>query len=322
MNTRDLVFAVCALWWSTNSVHAQDYPARPIRVIVPAGPGGGPDVTTRIVTTVLSQQMGIQLVVDNRPGGSGVIGTELIARASPDGYTIGQGNFPTLVTNRHVLAKLPYDPDRDLQLVSQINWTFNILAVSPALPVKSVRELIEYARKYPGKVLFASSGVGTSLHLTGELLKRMTGTQMIHVPYKSAQQGVTDLITGQVQVMFDNAPSIGVRVRAGRVHGLAVTTLRRSPAYPDLPTVAESGVPDFEFMGFSGIVAPSGLSKTIVNRLNAEVNRALASTTVKDRYAAIGNQPTGGTPEAFAALVRREVAKWGEVIKGAGIRAD
>ena len=266
--------------------------------------------------------MGKQFVVDNRPGASGSIGTDLIARATADGYTIGNGNFPTLVTNRSILPKLPYDPDRDIQPVAMTVVAPNMLAVALSLPVKSVQELIDHARKYPGKLLFASSGNGTSLHLAGELLKRRTGTQMTHVPYKAAQQGITDMIGGQIHLMFDNVQSIGPHARSGRVRGLAVTTLQRLSAYPELPTVAESGVPNFEVVPFGGIVAPSGVSKSIVNRLNAEVNKALASSSVKEKFGALGVMPTGGTPEEFAAYIKREVIKWTEVIKGANIKAD
>ena len=301
---------------------AADYPDRPVRVIVASAPGGGPDVGTRIIVAELTRQMGQQFVVDNRPGATGLIGTEMIARATPDGYTIGNGYSATLAMNRSILPKLPYDPDRDIQPVSQYSLAPNILAVTLSLPVKSVQELIDHARKNPGKLLFASSGNGTSLHLSGELFKRMTGTQMTHVPYKAAQQGITDMIRGQIHLMFDNVPSIGPHVRGGRVRGLAITSTKRSSSYPELPTVSESGVPNFEVVPFGGMVAPGGLSKTIVNRLNTEVNKALATSAVKEKFAVLGNVPAGGTPEEFAAFIKLEVIKWAEVIKGANIKAD
>ena len=316
-----LIFAVCAVL-TMKTVVAADYPDRPVRFIVPAAPGGGPDVINRLVAAELTRQMGKQFVVDNRPGASGSIGTEIIARAAPDGYTIGNGNSATLVTNRFFLSKLPYDPDRDIQPVAQHVITPLILAVGLSLPVKSVPELIELARKNPGKLRFASSGNGSSAHLGGALFKRMTGTQMTHIPYKAAQQGVTEIIGGQEQLMFENVASIGVHVRSARVRGLAITTAKRSPSYPDLPTVAESGVPNFEVMVWGGIVAPRGVAKDIINRLNLEINKALATSTVKEKVDVLGNVLTGGTPEEFAAFIKREMVKWAVVIKDANIKAD
>ena len=301
---------------------AADYPDRPVRVIVPSAPGGAPDVTTRIVVAELTRQMGQQFVVDNRPGASGIIGTELTVRGTPDGYTIGQANLTTLVNNRIFMPKLPFDLDRDLQPISQYFLTSNILAVTLSLPVKSVQELIEYARKNPGKLLFASSGNGTSMHLSAELFKHLTGTQMTHVPYKAAQQGVADLIGGQVQLMFDSTSSIGAQVKAGRVRGIAVTGAKRSPTYPELPTVAESGVPNFEMTAWGGFAAPSGVPKTIVNRLSVEVNKALATPAVREKFAANGSVPAGNTPEEFTALIKRELTKWAEVVRSANIRVD
>lgn len=296
-------------------------PERPIRVIVPSTAGAAPDLSVRILVVELTRQMRTPFVVDNRPGASGLIATELIARATPDGYTIGQGNIQTLATNRGFLPKFPYDPDRDIQPVSQIAVNPNILGVTLSLPVTSVQELIAYARRNPGKLLFAGSNA-SSPHLAGELFKRMTGTQMTHVPYKGVPQAVTDMIGGQVHLMFGNASVMGPHVRGGRVRGLAVTSAKRSSAYPELPTVAESGVPDFEVVAWGGFIAPAGVPKAIVDRLNVELNKALAASTVKEQFAATGNVPTGSTAEEFGALIKREVVKWAEVIKSAGIKAD
>lgn len=301
---------------------AADYPDRPVRIIVPSAAGGAPDVTTRIVAAELTRQMNQQFVVDNRPGASGVIGTELTVHATPDGYTIGQANLTTLVNNRIFMAKLPFDLDRDLLPISQYFQSFNILAVNPSLPVKSVTELIEYARRNPGKLLFASSGNGTSMHLSGELFKHLTGTQMTHVPYKAAQQGVADLMAGQIQLMFDTASSIGPQVKASRVRGIAVTSIKRSTAYPELPTIAEAGVPKFDMTVWGGFAAPAGVAKTTVQRLSVEINKALASPTVKEKFAANGSVPAGNTPEEFATQIKRELARWSEVVRSANIRVE
>ena len=246
-----------------------------MRYIVPSAPGGSPDITARIVTGELARQLGQQVVVDNRIGASGIIGTELIARATPDGYTIGQGLAPALAILRSLQAKLPYDPDRDFQMVAQMYFTPNLLAVTAALPVRSVQDLVEHARRHPGTLLYGSSGNGTTFHLSAELFKLMTGTQMSHVPFKGVQFAFTDLAAGRIQVLFDSVASIGPHVRAGRVRGLAVTSLKRSRSHPELPTVAEAGVPGFEVISWAGVIAPAALPRTLVQRLNAEVNKAL-----------------------------------------------
>lgn len=316
-----LVYAFVGTLTATRAVGV-DYPDRPVRVIVSSAPGGGPDVAARIVVAELTRQMGKQFVVDNRPGASGVIGTEMVARAASDGYTIGEGRTATLAINRLLLTRLPYDPDSEIQPVAQYSVVPHLLAVALSLPVKSVEELTAYARKTPGKLLFVSTGNASPLYLAGELFKHLTGTRMTHVSYKGTQQGITEMITGEVHVIFDNVASIGPHVRAGRVRGLAMTTAKRSPAFPELPTVAESGVPNFEMIGWAGIVAPAAVSKTIVNRLNAEVNKAVATSTVKEKFAMIGLVPTSGTPEMFAALIRRDIVKWADVIKHANIKPD
>ncbi|HEV8519657.1 MAG TPA: tripartite tricarboxylate transporter substrate-binding protein, partial [Burkholderiales bacterium] len=260
-------------------------------------------------------------VIDNRPGGGQMIGTEVIARAPRDGYTIGYANVVTLAINRSLYAKQPYDPDRDLQLIAMTNATYNMLAVNNALPVKSVKELIDYAKSNPGKLLNASSGNGTTGHLGGELFKIMTGTQIVHVPYKGSTQGIQDLIAGQVQIMFDNLTSIGPTVKSGRVRGLGVSSPKRSPVFPDIPAIAET-VPGYETNAWGGVIAPAGVPKPIIARLNAEINQALASKTLKERYAATDTEPVGGTPVQFAEYVKKESAKWADVIRKSGAKID
>lgn len=307
---------------ATASGATAEYPVRPIRYIVPSAAGGSPDITARILTAELSRQMGQQFVVDNRVGASGIIGTELIARAAPDGYTIGQGLTPALATMRSLLPRMPYDPDKDFQPVVQFYYTPNLLAVMLSLPVTSVRELIDHAKKNPGALLFASSGNGTTFHLGGELFKLMTGTQMAHVPYKAVQLAMTDMIAGRVHVMFNSVASIEPYVKAGKLRGLAVTSLKRSVAFPELPTVSEAGVPGFEVVAWAGVIAPAKTPTAIVARLNAEVNKALASPAVGGKLTALGYEVVGGTPQHFAEHIRKEAAKWADVIKDSGAKID
>jgi tripartite-type tricarboxylate transporter receptor subunit TctC len=314
--------SIAALLLVSASQAAAVYPERPIRLIISSAAGGSPDVVSRILAAELVKQMGQQIIIDNRPGGAQTIGTELVVRANPDGYTLGYANVVTLAINKSLLPKQPYDPDKDLVLVGQFLSTYNVLAVTNSLPVKSVKELIAYAKQNPGKLLNASSGNGTTGHLGGELFKIMTGTQIVHVPYKGSPQGITDLIAGQVQVMFDNLTSISPHVRSGKVRGLGVSSLKRSPIFPDIPSISEAGVPGYETNSWGGMVAPVGTSKAIVTRLNTEINKALQSPMLKERYASIEAEPVGGTPEQFAAFVKKETVKWGDVVKKSGAKID
>ena len=306
---------------STGLAAAAGYPERPIRWIISSVAGGSPDVVSRILAAELVKQMGQQIIIDNRPGGAQTIGTEMVVRATPDGYTIGYANVVTLAINKSLLPKQPYDPDRDLVLVGQFLSTYNLLCVTSSLPVKSVKELIAHAKQNPGKLLNASGGNGTTGHLGGELFKIMTGAQIVHVPYKGSPQGITDLIAGQVHLMFDNLTSISPHVRGGRVRGIGVSSSRRSPIFPDIPTIAET-VPGYETNAWGGIVVPVGTPRTIVMKLNAEINRALQVPALRERYASIEAEPVGGTPEQFAAFVKKETAKWADVVKKSGAKLD
>jgi tripartite-type tricarboxylate transporter receptor subunit TctC len=317
-----LPFFLLPFAFRLQSALAADYPERPIRYVIPSAAGGGPDTAARVVMAELGRQLGQQVVVDNRPGGSGTIGTEVIVRATPDGYTIGHGNILTLGINRSVLPKLPYDLDRDLQPVVQMYATPNLLAVTPSLPVKSVRDLIDYAKKSPDDLFYASTGNGSSIHVSGELFKLMTGTRMMHVPFKSAALAITDLTAGRVHLMFDNINSIGPHVKAGRLRGVAVTALERVPAFSELPTVSESGVPGFEVTAWAGVIVPVKVPKPIVARLNAVLNKTLASPAVRERLNTQGLTVLGGTPDQFAAHIRKEAAKWADVVKRAGVKVD
>jgi tripartite-type tricarboxylate transporter receptor subunit TctC len=304
------------------AIDAAQFPDRPIRLIVPSAPGGGPDTVARLVAVELIAQMGQQVVVENRPGGAFTIGMDAIAKATADGYTIGYASVGPLAINRSLLPKMPYNPDKDLMAIGQVGMSQCILGVTPSAPFNTVGELIAYAKKNPDKLSNSSAGNGSVDHLAGELFKIMTGTKIIHVPYKASAQAVTELIAGQVNLMFANLPSIWTQVRAGKVRGIAVTGPRRSPGFPNLPTVAESGVPGYEAISWGGIVAPAGVPRPIVARLNAEVNTAIAAPNFKEKYAAIGNEPLGGPPEQFEALIRQETAKWAKVVKQVGAKLD
>ena len=301
---------------------AAEYPERPLRLILSSAPGASSDIVSRILAAELVKQMGQQIIIDNRPGAVQTIGTAMIVRANPDGYTLGYANVVTLAINKALLAKLPYDPDRDLALVGQFLSTYNLLAVANSLPVKTVKELIDYARLNPGRLLNCSSGNGTTGHLGGELFKIMTGTQFVHVPYKGSAQCLTDLASGQIQLIFDNLTSIAPHVKAGRVRGLGVSSVRRSLIFPDIPTIAEAGVPGYETNSWGDMVVPVRTPRAIVTRLNAEINKALQSPELRERYAAIEAEPTGGTPEQFAAFVKTESVKWADVVKKSGAKVE
>ena len=298
------------------------WPEKPIRFIVPSAAGGSPDVLMRVMTNELSKQMGVSIVVDNKPGASFTIGTAEIARAAPDGYTLGYGNIVSLAVAPSLLDKMPYVVEKDLTLVSNTIRVFNLLAVNNDLPVKTVPELIAYAKKNPGRLAMASGGNGTTGHLGGELFKSMTGTYILHVPYRGSPQGINDLISGNAQMMFDNISSIGPHAKSGRVRGIAVSGSRRSPVVPDLPTVAEAGVPGYETVAWGGVIGPAGLPREVMSRLAAEIHKALASPQLIERYKALDTEIDGGTPEEFSALVRRETPKWAAVIKRASVKVD
>jgi tripartite-type tricarboxylate transporter receptor subunit TctC len=297
------------------------YPERPLRYIVPFAAGSGGDITARLLAAELGKQMGQLIVADNRPGAGGSIGTELIVRAPADGYTIGHSGITVLAIDRSVRAKLPYDPDKDLKMIVQGSFQPNMLAVSPLLPIQSVKDMIDYARKNPGKLSWGSDN-GGSPHLSGELFKHMTGTNLLHVPYKSSPQAMTDLIGGRLQFSFDNMSFTLPHVKAGRVRAIGVSGPKRTAVIPELPTIAEGGVAGFEVVSWTGVVAPAGVPRAIVETLNTMANKALASAALKEKYTALGYEIAGGTPEQFAELVRKEAAKWAEVAKRAGMKVD
>jgi tripartite-type tricarboxylate transporter receptor subunit TctC len=316
-----LIFVAASLLLSSGLALAV-YPEKPIRFVVPSAPGGSVDVLTRILVQQMSAQMGVPFVVENKPGASFVPGTMDIVKAAPDGYTLGYGNIVSLAVNRTLLSKLPYDVEKDLTLVSNTWNVFNMLAVNNDLPVHTVAELVAYAKKNPGKLSNGSSGNGTTGHLGGELFKVMTGTDIVHVPYKASAQAILDLASGNIQVMFDNVPSIGPHVKAGRVRGLGVSAPRRAAQFPDIPTIAEGGVPGYETNSWGGVIGPARLPREIVKKLNSEIKAALAAPVVAQRFKQLDTEPDGGTPEEFLELVRRETPKWAEVVKRSGAKVD
>ena len=301
---------------------AAQYPDRPIRFIVPQAPGSATDTVARILSPELTKALGQAVVVENRPGGALTIGIDAVAKAAPDGYTLGMGPIGALAITRHMVAKLPYDIERDLQPVALVARGHLLLAVAPSFPVKSVRELIDYAQKNPGKLVNASSSNGSPGHVAGELFKHMTSTVIVHVPYKGGAMAINDLIAGHVQLIFESLNSIAPHARSGKVRALAVSGARRSPGFPDLPTVAEAGVPGYEAGTWTGVIAPANLPRPVLARLNAAVNEAIRSPLFTERFAMIGDEPAGGTPEQFADAIRKDSARWAEVVKRSGAKID
>lgn len=300
---------------------AAEYPDRPIRFIVPQAAGSATDNIARILAAELSKQLGQQVIVDDRPGGALTIGLDLVAKSAPDGYTIGMGPIGALAITRHMVAKLPYDIERDFQPIALIARGHLLLAVSPELPVHSVQELIDYAKKNPGKLTNASSSNGSPGHVGGELFKYMTGTQIVHVPYRGGAPAITDLMAGHVDLMFESLQSIAPFARDGRVRALGVSGAKRSPAFPELPTIGET-VPGYLAPTWTGVIAPAHVPRPIVDKLNAAVNKALVSSSFMEKFSKIGDEPAGGTPEEFAETIRSDSAKWADVVRRSGAKLD
>jgi tripartite-type tricarboxylate transporter receptor subunit TctC len=301
---------------------ATDWPERAIRLIVPSAAGGSPDAICRLLTGELADSLGQALIVDNKPGASGNIGMTYLVHAAPDGYTLGYGNVGTLAINKSLFRKLPYDPDKQLVPVALLGYVQNALVVRNDLGVNNVRELIALAKSEPGKLTMGSAGNGTTGHLSGELFKSMTDTQMIHVPYLGSPQAITDLLGKQIDLMFDNLTSISPHIKAGRLKVLAVTGARRSVLFPNIPTVAESGVPGYDVVAWGGIVAPTGTPSAIVTRLNAAINTILGKPAVVEKYTAIGFETLVGPPARLTERAMRETPMWADVVKRSGAQVD
>ena len=319
---RHQVAMVLAAVLMCGTAAAQQYPSRPIRMIVPQAPGSASDTVARLLAAELTTQMKQQVVVDNRPGGALQLGLELTSRAAPDGYTIGYCMIGAMAISPNMLSRPPVNIEKDLLPISQTTTGQMLLAASPGAQMNSVKDVIAQAKQNPGKLFNASSGNGTPGHVGFELFKFMTGTQIVHVPYKGGAAGINDLIAGQVQLMMESTNSITPFAKAGRVRALAVTSAKRTSALPEVPTLAESGVPGYEATTWTGIVAPVGLPKPLVARLHAEMVKAVASPSFKEKALAIGSEPISSTPEEFGKFIRSEYAKWGEVIRRSGARID
>ena len=301
---------------------AAQYPDRPIRFIVPQAAGSATDNVVRLLAPEMAKQLNQQIIVENRPGGALTIGIEATAKAAPDGYTIGMGPVGAMAITRHMVAKLPYDIERDLQPIALVSRGHILLAVSPASAIRTVQDLIDQAKRNPGKLTNASSSNGSPGHVAGELFKYMTGTQIVHVPYKGGAMAINDLIAGHVQVMWESVNSMAPHVRSGRVRAIGIGSPRRSSGFPDIPTIAEAGVPGYEATTWSGVIAPAGLPRPIVDRLNAAVNAAIRTPIFKERFEANGDESGGGSPEEFAELIRKDSLRWADVVKRSGARID
>jgi len=314
---------VCAMLLAASGLAVgQVYPAKPIHFIVPYPAGGPLDTVARLLGQKVAESVREPVIVENKPGAGGNIGADFVAKSAPDGYTILMGAVATHAINPTLYAHIPYDPVKDFAPVTQVASTPNVLVVNPSLPVSSVKEFIAYAKAHPGALNFGSGSTGSAGHLAGELFKAMSGVQMVHVPYKGAGPAMQDLIGGRIQLMFDNLASSLGQMRAGKVKALAVTTARRSALAPELPTIAESGLPGFDISTWFGVFAPGGTPRDLVQRLHDEFVKALADPAVREAMTKLGAEPVGSTPAQFAAYIRSEARKYAEVIKASGARVD
>jgi tripartite-type tricarboxylate transporter receptor subunit TctC len=312
---------VGALAWLPNA-GAQEYPTKPIRLVITYPPGGNTDLVGRALALKLGEFMGQQVVVDNRGGAGGVLGSMITAQSAPDGYTIMLGTSAGMVINPLLSRKLTYDPVKDFAPVSMVVIVPQLLVINPQLPVKNVRELIAFAKAKPGYLNAGSSGVGTPNHFGTELLKWLAGVDIVHVPYKGGAPALTDLLGGQIQMAFSSVPAVLPHIKAGRLVALGVGSAKRSPALPNIPTIAEAGVPGYEYTTWYGVFAPAKTPRTLIARLNAEIVKAMETPDIKDRFTALGGDPDPGTPEELRAYMANESAKWAKIIKAANIRIE
>lgn len=318
---RPAAAAALALAFGSVAALAQNFPTKPMTIVVPASPGGAIDLAARLIGQKFTEAWGQPVVIDNRAGATGIIGTDLVAKSAPDGHTLA------LVASSHAInpsmvKKLPFDTIKSFEPVVLTHVVPLMLVVSPSVPAKSVTELVAYGKAHPGELSFASSGSGGAPHFSGELFKTMAGLDMVHVPYKGSTLAHPDLLSGRVSLMFDTVAAINTQVKAGKVRALAVTTARRASVAPNVPTMAEAGMPGYETSTWGGLLAPAGTPKPVVAKLNAEVNRILAMPDVRQKLLDAGIEPGGGSPQQFTDFIVHEMGKWGKVAKDAGIQPE
>jgi tripartite-type tricarboxylate transporter receptor subunit TctC len=313
--------AVAALVAAAHAA-AQAWPTKPIRLVVPFPPGGAVDFYARVVQQPLSEVLGQTVVIDNKAGASGMVGAEAVAKSPPDGYTLLLGNIASLAINVGIYPKMPYDPLKDFTPIIRTVDVNYVLVVHPSVPVKSVPELIAYAKANPGKLSYGSAGSGSLPHLGTELFKAQTGTDMVHVPYKGGGPMVTDLLGGSVQVVIGDQANLMPHVQSGKLRALAVATSKRSPNAPDIPTIAETGLAGFDATAWQGLVGPAGMPPDVVRRLNEAFNKVMAMPAVRERLVGGGLEPVGGTPEQFGRFIGSEIAKWTKIAKDVGAKAE
>ena len=315
------VLAVIVLGALLSTAGAQGFPSKPVKIVVPTGAGGITDIIARIVAHKLTETWGQQVIVDNRPGAGGMIGSDAVAKAAPDGHTLLMV-FPSHPVNPSLYAKLPYDTVKDFAPVTMVTTVTLALIVNPAVPAKSVPELVALAKAQPGKLNYGAVGTGSLGHLAAEVFKSTTGVNLVHVPYKGAPQAAASLLSNETQLFFDALITAIPQVKAGKVRVLAVTSPRRHPSMPDVPAMAEAGVAGYDVTGWNGILAPAGTPREIVAKLHADIVRVLRMPDVRERLSAQGADPVGNTPEEFGAIIRHDVAKWAKVVKDAGIKVE
>jgi tripartite-type tricarboxylate transporter receptor subunit TctC len=324
VRVRVLFAGACGVAFAAASAlsHGQPYPTRPVRFIVPNAAGGTTDLVARTVAQRVSESLGQQLIVDNRPGSGGIIGTEMVAKSTPDGYTLLMATIGNIAISPHLYAKLGYDAVRDFAPVTQLASAAYMLIAHPTLPARNVKELVAAAKSRTGQLNYASAGSGTGSHLAAELFKSVAQVDIVHVPYKGGTPGLLDVIAGNVQIMFNGIPSSMPHLKAGRIKAYAVTTAARSPAAPELPTIAESGYPGAEATSWTGVLAPAGTPPAIIERLHSEFAKVLQQSDVQGRLSADGAVPVGSTPREFTQYIKTELAKWGKVVKASGATAN